>query len=216
MTLVLKTSSTPTVFPMSLFQAYLEFFTSSENVTALLQVLKKYEPRVNYQIVNVHVSMGVIQNRPLHVCVCVCVAVSLWLSERSWLQGRNLTNAPDMQPNAVTWGIFPGREIVQPTVVDPVSFMYWKVGSSPFSSSPLSCWCWFSLNNVPRRKSVVKLHHVSTLLLCTVIYSRFPITVFRKIRAIFLKISTKSSCKITVVSVEWCEAPDWTRINLIN
>ncbi|XP_044068745.1 methylenetetrahydrofolate reductase [Siniperca chuatsi] len=75
-------------------KAYLEFFTSSENVTALLKVLKKYEPRVNYHIVNVH--------------------------------GRNLTNAPDMQPNAVTWGIFPGREIVQPTVVDPVSFMYWK------------------------------------------------------------------------------------------
>ena len=39
-------------------------------------------------------------------------------------QGHNLTNAHDMQPNAVTWGIFPGREIVQPTVVDPVSFMY--------------------------------------------------------------------------------------------
>lgn len=75
-------------------KAYLEFFTSSENVTALLQVLKKYEPRVNYQIVNV--------------------------------QGRNITNAHDMQPNAVTWGIFPGREIIQPTVVDPVSFMYWK------------------------------------------------------------------------------------------
>uniref|UniRef100_A0A7N8WXK1 Methylenetetrahydrofolate reductase (NADPH) n=1 Tax=Mastacembelus armatus TaxID=205130 RepID=A0A7N8WXK1_9TELE len=46
--------------------------------------------------------------------VCLCVS------------GRNLTNAPDLQPNAVTWGIFPGREIVQPTVVDPVSFMYWK------------------------------------------------------------------------------------------
>ncbi|KAK1786994.1 hypothetical protein P4O66_017367 [Electrophorus voltai] len=75
-------------------KAYLEFFTSSENVNALLKVLKKYEPRVNYHIVNV--------------------------------QGKNITNAPDMQPNAVTWGIFPGREIIQPTVVDPVSYMYWK------------------------------------------------------------------------------------------
>ncbi|KAL7827499.1 hypothetical protein SRHO_G00332170 [Serrasalmus rhombeus] len=75
-------------------KAYLEFFTSSENVSALLKVLKKYEPRVNYHIVNV--------------------------------QGKNITNAHDMQPNAVTWGIFPGREIIQPTVVDPVSFMYWK------------------------------------------------------------------------------------------
>ena len=29
--------------------------------------------------------------------------------------------------NAVTWGVFPGREIVQPTVVDAVSFGIWKV-----------------------------------------------------------------------------------------
>lgn len=28
--------------------------------------------------------------------------------------------------NAVTWGVFPGKEIVQPTVVDPDSFMVWK------------------------------------------------------------------------------------------
>ncbi|XP_027558777.1 methylenetetrahydrofolate reductase isoform X3 [Neopelma chrysocephalum] len=75
-------------------KAYLEFFASSEIVTALLKVLKKYELRVNYHIVNV--------------------------------KGQNITNAPDLQPNAVTWGIFPGREIIQPTVVDPVSFLYWK------------------------------------------------------------------------------------------
>ncbi|XP_040182018.1 methylenetetrahydrofolate reductase [Rana temporaria] len=75
-------------------KAYLEFFTSSDMVTALTKVLKRYEPRVNYHIVNVH--------------------------------GKNITNAPDLQPNAVTWGIFPGREIIQPTVVDPDSFMYWK------------------------------------------------------------------------------------------
>ena len=28
--------------------------------------------------------------------------------------------------NAVTWGVFPGREVIQPTVVDPMSFMIWK------------------------------------------------------------------------------------------
>lgn len=28
--------------------------------------------------------------------------------------------------NAVTWGVFPGREIMQPTVVDPESFLVWK------------------------------------------------------------------------------------------
>ncbi|XP_041498990.1 methylenetetrahydrofolate reductase isoform X2 [Microtus oregoni] len=75
-------------------KAYLEFFTSPETMEALLQVLKKYELRVNYHIVDV--------------------------------QGKNITNAPELQPNAVTWGIFPGREIIQPTVVDPISFMFWK------------------------------------------------------------------------------------------
>ncbi|XP_028406469.1 methylenetetrahydrofolate reductase-like [Dendronephthya gigantea] len=29
-------------------------------------------------------------------------------------------------PVAVTWGVFPGKEIIQPTVVDPVSFQIWK------------------------------------------------------------------------------------------
>lgn len=39
-------------------QAYLEFFTSRETVEALLQVLKKYELRVNYHIVDVKVHPG--------------------------------------------------------------------------------------------------------------------------------------------------------------
>lgn len=34
--------------------------------------------------------------------------------------------APDAV-NAVTWGVFPGKEVVQPTVVDPQSFSVWKV-----------------------------------------------------------------------------------------
>ncbi len=43
-------------------------------------------------------------------------------------QGRDdITNADRLKPIAVTWGVFPGIEILQPTVVDPVSFMYWKV-----------------------------------------------------------------------------------------
>ncbi|KAJ1922554.1 methylenetetrahydrofolate reductase (NAD(P)H) met13 [Tieghemiomyces parasiticus] len=30
------------------------------------------------------------------------------------------------EPNAVTWGVFPGQEIKQPTIVEAVSFMAWK------------------------------------------------------------------------------------------
>ena len=38
-----------------------------------------------------------------------------------------MTNANVYSSNAVTWGAFPGSEILQPTVVDPVAFHFWKV-----------------------------------------------------------------------------------------
>lgn len=41
-------------------------------------------------------------------------------------QGDLKTNTQSDGPNAVTWGVFPGKEIIQPTVVEAVSFMAWK------------------------------------------------------------------------------------------
>merc|ERR1712183_70520 len=75
-------------------KAYLEFFTSEENVLALLQVLGRW-PGVNFQVVN---QSGLI----------------------------NYTNIKSGQPIAVTWGVFPGQEIVQPTIVDPLAFDDWR------------------------------------------------------------------------------------------
>ncbi|KAK9725304.1 hypothetical protein RND81_05G135100 [Saponaria officinalis] len=40
--------------------------------------------------------------------------------------GDWISNVGQTDVNAVTWGVFPAKEIVQPTVVDPVSFMVWK------------------------------------------------------------------------------------------
>ena len=42
------------------------------------------------------------------------------------MNGDLKTNAPGEGPNAVTWGVFPGKEIVQPTIVEAVSFLAWK------------------------------------------------------------------------------------------
>lgn len=42
--------------------------------------------------------------------------------EGSWIS--NVRSQSDV--NAVTWGVFPAKEIIQPTVVDPTSFMVWK------------------------------------------------------------------------------------------
>lgn len=40
--------------------------------------------------------------------------------------GSLTTNTPSEGPNAVTWGVFPGKEIVQPTIVESISFLAWK------------------------------------------------------------------------------------------
>ena len=41
--------------------------------------------------------------------------------------GEVRSNVAHTDVNAVTWGVFPAKEVVQPTVVDPQSFSVWKV-----------------------------------------------------------------------------------------
>lgn len=41
-------------------------------------------------------------------------------------KGETKSNVGPTSVNAVTWGVFPAKEVIQPTVVDPVSFMVWK------------------------------------------------------------------------------------------
>ncbi|KAI9228994.1 MAG: methylenetetrahydrofolate reductase-domain-containing protein [Piptocephalis tieghemiana] len=42
-------------------------------------------------------------------------------------QGNDLrTNSRSDTPCAVTWGIFPGKEVIQPTIVEAISFLAWK------------------------------------------------------------------------------------------
>ncbi|KAJ3669375.1 hypothetical protein LUZ60_011325 [Juncus effusus] len=40
--------------------------------------------------------------------------------------GISTSNVSPNSVNAVTWGVFPGKEVLQPTVVDPASFRVWK------------------------------------------------------------------------------------------
>lgn len=41
-------------------------------------------------------------------------------------RGNLKSNSPVDGPNAVTWGIYPGKEVIQPTVVEKISFLAWK------------------------------------------------------------------------------------------
>ena len=60
-------------------------------------------------------------------------------------RGDLRTNTYSDGPNAVTWGVFPGKEIVQPTIVEAVSFMAWKV--SRFSKNHVA----LNMNKFPYR-----------------------------------------------------------------
>jgi len=54
--------------------------------------------------------------------------------------GRLETNAPSDGPNAVTWGVFPGKEIVQPTIVESISFLAWKDEAYQLGSAWAACY----------------------------------------------------------------------------
>jgi methylenetetrahydrofolate reductase (NADPH) len=42
-------------------------------------------------------------------------------------QGECRSNVPEDGKNAVTWGVFPGQEIVNSTIIERESFLSWKV-----------------------------------------------------------------------------------------
>lgn len=55
--------------------------------------------------------------------------------------GKLETNAPaESGPNAVTWGIFPAQEVIQPTIVDKVAFMAWKDEAFRLASEWAKCY----------------------------------------------------------------------------
>eukprot|EP01119_Soliformovum_irregulare_P011238 TRINITY_DN27_c0_g1_i1.p1 TRINITY_DN27_c0_g1~~TRINITY_DN27_c0_g1_i1.p1 ORF type:complete len:583 (+),score=209.04 TRINITY_DN27_c0_g1_i1:93-1841(+) len=76
-------------------KAYIEFFTSAENLKKLVEVSSKF-PSLTYHAVNI--------------------------------KGEVLCNIPDgiKYSTAVTWGVFPHREILQPTIVHGDAFLVWK------------------------------------------------------------------------------------------
>lgn len=99
-------------------KAYLEFFTCKENVMALLSVLPTF-PNVNYHIINSKVSKEKSYTRASFYC----------LNDFDFIICRKGTddfnNCHKHRPIAVTWGVFPGREVLQPTGSQTVfTFMY--------------------------------------------------------------------------------------------
>ncbi|KAF8427584.1 methylenetetrahydrofolate reductase 1 [Terfezia claveryi] len=55
-------------------------------------------------------------------------------------KGNLKTNSGDGGPNAVTWGVYPGKEIIQPTVVESISFLAWKDEAYRLGKDWASCY----------------------------------------------------------------------------
>lgn len=76
------------------------------------------------------------------------------------------TNSPE-GPNAVTWGVFPGKEIVQPTIVERISFLAWK--DEAFRLGTDWAHCHSSLN--PSRHLIE--HMMGTWFLVNIVHNDF-------------------------------------------
>jgi methylenetetrahydrofolate reductase (NADPH) len=122
-------------------------------------------------------------------------------------QGDLRTNTHSEGPNAVTWGVFPGKEIIQPTIVEAVSFMAWKVRTPdvcPASNSALTIcihqdeayelgqqWSQVYEADSPSRALIAEL--METCYLVNVVHNDF--TEPRAIFEPFLKAGAESAAK---------------------
>lgn len=81
---------------------YLEFFIHRDAEIKLLDLIDKYNSRNNGTS---------------------SAFISYYAVDKL---GNLATNCNDDDINAVTWGVFPGEEILQPTIVEKTSFLAWK------------------------------------------------------------------------------------------
>lgn len=70
---------------------------------------------------------GTLEELPSTLCIPSDATTYRW-------KGELKTSVQDTERNAVTWGVFPGQEIVQSTIIEQESFLTWKVRiPTPFS-----------------------------------------------------------------------------------
>lgn len=81
---------------------YLEFFCHKDLI-----------PKLLYKIDQYNTTQG----------DASCALISYYAVDK---EGNLSTNCKDDDINAVTWGVFPGEEILQPTIVEKTSFLAWK------------------------------------------------------------------------------------------
>jgi methylenetetrahydrofolate reductase (NADPH) len=114
-------------------KAYVEFFVSPELFGKLLPAFARH-PHLTYHAMD---SNG--------TCVCGRHSLVVLNSRQLFVRfcgatGREYRNLTTETATAVTWGVFPRREIIQPTIVDPVSFRVWKDEAFQLWLRPVRVW----------------------------------------------------------------------------
>jgi methylenetetrahydrofolate reductase (NADPH) len=98
-------------------KAFVEFFAEQEIVTWLRsRIHERGHGLVSFYAGNLEVSLGAVN--------------ALWRNfggADPLLQGDFESNVSDGDTNAVTWGVFPGHEIAQSTIIERENFLSWKV-----------------------------------------------------------------------------------------
>lgn len=93
-------------------KAFVEFWAqSTEEVMALANRVAKLEQETGCRDVTFYAAAKPVQGSEAE-------------SQQGWL-----TNMTKGDANAVTWGVFPGKEVVTPTLIEEVSFKAWRVSS---------------------------------------------------------------------------------------
>lgn len=85
-------------------------------------------------------------------------------------QGDLLTNVTDTEAqNAVTWGVFPGKEIVQPTLIERANFESWN-------EEAFRLWSEWELQYAPESDTAKLLKQVGdTYWLVNVVHNDFQL-----------------------------------------
>lgn len=82
-------------------------------------------------------------------------------------RGDLRTNTHSDGPTAVTWGVFPGKEIIQPTIVEAISFMAWKDEAYELGNQ----WAKYYEPESPTRKFITDF--IETSLLVNVVHNDY-------------------------------------------
>ena len=108
-------------------KAYVECFMSPGHLGALMHTCERH-PSMTYYAVdaigNTYTNSTSRVRRPL-----LSFVATPWMPPAGLFDLIVGVCAVVQSVQAITWGVFPGREVIQPTIVDPDTFLVWKVRS---------------------------------------------------------------------------------------